>query len=521
MLDCSRNSVLTVPALKKFIDYLVKAGYNALELYTEDTYEIEGEPYFGHFRGRYTAAELKEIDAYAKQKGVELIPCIQTLAHFTHLVEWGDIYGDYTDVNDILLIDDERTYTLIDKMFKTLSENFTSRHVNIGMDEAHMVGLGKYLDRHGYTNRSELLVKHLNKVSEIAAKYGFSAHMWSDMFFRLVNGGAYYGNGTRVSEEIRKKVPENVELAYWDYYSFDEKHYDDMFSSHKEFGKNVWFAGGAWSWIGFAPNNAFSLRTSEAAMKSAVRHGIKDVLITMWGDNGGECSPFSLLPSLYATRQFADGNFDLEKIAKGFYDTFGLSFDDFMLLDLPNRTARNEKGEDSNCICKKFLYNDCFLGLSDPLVKREGETPYKKYAETLEKAASRAGEFSYLFDTLSKLCKVLELKKDLGIRTRKAYDEKNKEELKKISAEYAETIVRLKTFYVSFKALWFKESKPFGWEVQDNRLGALMNRIASCKERLDAYLSEEISVIEELEARPVEKDRGGWLYREYVSASGV
>ena len=76
MLDCSRNAVMKVCEIKRMIDYLVKMGYNALELYTEDTYEVKGEPYFGYLRGRYTCDELKEIDAYALEKGVELIPCI-------------------------------------------------------------------------------------------------------------------------------------------------------------------------------------------------------------------------------------------------------------------------------------------------------------------------------------------------------------------------------------------------------------------------------------------------------------
>ena len=113
MIDCSRNAVMNVPSLKKFIDYLSKMGYNMLQLYTEDTYEIEGEPYFGYLRGRYTKEELNEVDAYAKEHGIEMIPCIQTLAHLNCITRWGGVYGGYTDIGDILLAEDERTYTLI------------------------------------------------------------------------------------------------------------------------------------------------------------------------------------------------------------------------------------------------------------------------------------------------------------------------------------------------------------------------------------------------------------------------
>ena len=53
MLDCSRNAVMNIAELKRFILILEKMGYNCLQLYTEDTYEIEGEPLFGYRRGRY------------------------------------------------------------------------------------------------------------------------------------------------------------------------------------------------------------------------------------------------------------------------------------------------------------------------------------------------------------------------------------------------------------------------------------------------------------------------------------
>ena len=85
MLDCSRNAVPSVETVKKWISITADMGYNALMLYTEDTYEITGEPYFGYGRGRYSKAELKELNAYAQARGMELLPCIQPLAH-------GDMY---------------------------------------------------------------------------------------------------------------------------------------------------------------------------------------------------------------------------------------------------------------------------------------------------------------------------------------------------------------------------------------------------------------------------------------------
>jgi len=120
MLDCSRNAVLKVSAVKKYVRLLACMGYDTLMLYTEDTYEIESEPYFGYLRGRYTKAELREIDSYARIFGIELVPCIQTLAHVNAVTRW-ERFKPIIDCNDILLIGDNKTYELIDKMFKTLA----------------------------------------------------------------------------------------------------------------------------------------------------------------------------------------------------------------------------------------------------------------------------------------------------------------------------------------------------------------------------------------------------------------
>ena len=71
MLDMSRNGVMNITTLKKYIDTISLFGYNMLQLYTEDTYEVDNEPYFGYLRGAYKKTEIKEIDEYCKQKGIE------------------------------------------------------------------------------------------------------------------------------------------------------------------------------------------------------------------------------------------------------------------------------------------------------------------------------------------------------------------------------------------------------------------------------------------------------------------
>ena len=528
MIDCSRNAVLKVGSVKKMIVLLQKMGYNTLELYTEDTYEVDGEPYFGYLRGRYSAEEIKEIDKYAARHGIELIPCIQTLAHFTNPVKLPR-FNEITDVNDIFLIDEPKTYEFLERVFASLAENFTSRNVNIGMDEAHMVGLGKYLDKHGPSDRFEIICRHLGKVAEIAAKYGFTAHMWSDMFFRLASNGKYYDCDVQLPDEVLDKVPANVALTYWDYYHNEKAHYDNMFALNKKFGREVWFAGGAWTWAGFAPHNKLSDITMKPAMESVRENNIENVFITMWGDDGGECPPFAALGELYAIRRFADGEFDRSKIAAEFDKLMGVSMADLDLLGLPDQMADVDPYHIPTP-CKALLYSDPFLGIADHAVSAHAEIPYGEYAKQLAAAKKRAGEYAYLFESSEKLCAFLDKKAYLGIRTRKAYRAGDKKALKAVSADYAQAEKRLDAFFVAFETQWNTVNKPFGFEVQCARLGGVKQRLIYCRKRIEAYLGGKADSIEELEEdilplNPAAPDKMCFMnfnfYRRMVSTSEI
>ena len=338
MLDCSRNAVMNIRSLKAFIDIIASFGYSRLMLYMEDTYEIKDESYFGYLRGRYSEEELKEIDDYAFSNGIELIPCIQTLAHLEAIFRWSK-YQEINDCNNILLLEDEKTYDLIDKMLMTISKCFRSNVVNVGMDEAHMMGLGKYFDKHGLKNKNEIFLKHLNRVVDIASKYNLKPFIWSDMFYRMASQGEYYSE-SNLDSKVISLVPENLGLIYWDYYHKDKEDYDKMIKKHKQFNNEIWFAGGLWSWTGFAPQNIFAMSVIKPAMLSCYENNINNIIITAWGDNGGECSYFTCLPSLFYAIKVANNITDLDIIKKEFYEIMGIHFDDFMKFDLINNQLR-------------------------------------------------------------------------------------------------------------------------------------------------------------------------------------
>lgn len=503
MIDCSRNAVMTVNAVKGFADIISEMGYDTIMLYTEDTFEVNNEPYFGYMRGRYSKSEIKEIDAYCAIKGIELIPCIQTLAHLNGIFQVTDKYYDIKDCDDILLVENQRTYELIENMISTVSECFSSKKIHIGMDEAEKVGLGKYLRKNGYNDRFELINRHLHKVCEIAEKYGFEPMIWSDMFCRLAqNSGDYHAGGDLSKIKEKAALPKNVTLAYWDYYSDDVERYTKMIEMNQAFDRPVLFAGGAWTWKGFTPDNALSIKNSVAAIKACNDCGVKDIIITMWGDDGAECSRLSVLPSLMYIAEMVKGNFDEESIKAKFSDLIGIDFDDYMLLDAPN----NIGGEHNYNPSKYLLYNDVFMGLNDYRVSDSDSKYYSDLAEKL-RSVSVNDNYKNIFNTQIALCEALAAKVTLGIKTRMAYKERNRKELKRLAEnDYMLAIEKLENLHKELSIQWHAENKPFGFDIQDFRFGGLIQRYKSCIERLIAFANEDISCIEELEAELLKGD---------------
>ena len=503
MADCSRNAVLNLTSAKKMIEVLALMGYSTFELYMEDTYEIEGQPYFGYFRGRYTVAELQEIEAYAADFDLTFVPCIQTLAHLSAFVKWGvKEVQELRDVEDILLIGEEKVYDLIEGMFKTMSQ-LRTRKINIGMDEAHLVGLGRYLIQHGFQNRSLLMCQHLEHVLDIADKYGFHCQMWSDMFFKLMSADGQYDRDVEIPEETRvslDRLKDRVTLVYWDYYQDSEEKYNRNFRNHHKISQDIAFAGGAWKWIGFTPHNHFSRLVAIEANKACRQNHVKEVIVTGWGDNGGETSHFSILPALQIWAELAYRN-DLDKLAEHFLVSAGLAFDDFMKVDLANLLPglpENLSGINPN---RYILYQDILCPLLERHIRSEEDKQhFEAAAQSLQEVSRKAGEYSYLFETQAQLNALLALKIAVTSGIQEAYRAGDKPRLAELAEKDLPLLYqKVEDFAEQFSRQWQLENKIFGLDTIDIRFGGLLKRIKRAQERLQQYTTGQLDSVEELE----------------------
>ncbi len=501
MLDCSRNAVPNERSLKNFIDVIADMGYNELQLYLEDTYEVEGEPYFGYLRGRFSAEGLKRIDKYAQSKGIELVPSIQTLAHLPRIFRWAR-YGELRDADDILLCDEEKTYEFLEKCFATISACFSSKKLAIGMDEAHDLGLGAHLKKHGYEPSIQIFLRHLNRVVALAEKYGFQPMMWSDMFFRVENNGEYYLKNPQISDEAVQRKPKGVDLIYWEYNIREEDVYRGMLSAHKKFGKAPRWAAASWCYTGFVPNYDYTYAALEKAFPVMRETGVEEYMLTLWGDDGMETPKMANLPVLYAFAELAKGE-SMQNIQRTFGEKYGISWEAFHRLNLPNDIDEPKQELDVYDPNKYMLYNDYFAGIFDSTVANGASQKYAQYAKALLEISNDQA-YGYLFETAGKLCKVSAEKYALGIETRKYYRLGDREAMKSVVARYDHALEAIEEFYQAFKKQWLIENTAFGLEVHTARMGGLMQRTKDCKQFLQEWIVGARKKIDELEEDIIE-----------------
>lgn len=499
MLDMSRGGVMTVEAVKGMIDAHAALGLNLMMLYTEDTYTVPEAPYLGYLRGRYTEKELREMDDYAAESGVELVPCVQTLAHLEQFLQW-DVNRDIKDNDCVLMIDEPKTYAWIRAALTALRRCFRTNRIHIGMDEAHGVGLGEYYQKHGAVNRFELLNRHLNRVVDICKELGFKPIMWSDMFYRLGSkNNDYYDTDAVVPESAIAQIPD-VALCYWDYYHTDEQFYAGMLEGHRKMGKEVVFAGGIWTWSGILPHVRKTNATMYPALRACLKAGIGTVLATSWGDDGCETDyrlALNQLP-IYSEHVWLGEDCTRAEVERMGERLTGLSEACF------NAMGAFYADDEDRRPGKGLFYCDPLYplteGLWDLTGYREG---LEEGIKTLERHLDDSRcEYAWLAMriALEKLNWVNEL--------RPAYLRGDKAVVLTMANE---KLPAMRELYVKMMSVWREQwesgRKRNGWETICARLGAVIARLDDVQRILLRWADGTIECVEELDETPLPASR--------------
>ncbi|KAJ2448686.1 hypothetical protein EV183_005310 [Coemansia sp. RSA 2336] len=516
MIDCSRNGVLGVKSVQAMLRNMALMGYTMLQLYTEDTYKVDGEPFFGYLRGGYTQAELRAIDDYAFAMGVEVVPCIQTLGHLGQMLQWPQ-YAGLRDTSEVILSRLPETYKLLEKLIATVSAPLRSKRIHIGMDEAYGVGEGRFRQMFGAQEGTAIFVEHLARVHAICEQHGLRAMIWSDMLFCLAAKNnalyAYYDQSNNPAEALSRVegIPPDIDLVFWDYYHTLPEIYARKIQQHRELGcENPWMAGGAWTWSRLWCYLPFSFESNRASLTAAKSPAgrVSSFMLTIWGDEGNECDFFSALPVMMYVANHA--HTPMSEIAVDFMENSfaaicGGSLVDWMLAsridEIPQAVDADIHSQLPSNMSKWLLWEDPMLSFMSPqYATLDLDSHYTNLAGRLLECAlavhAPGAPARYPLNRLLRLpgllSRVLSLKCHLRDRLAVPYKAGDRAALLQVAETRLRPLIEAqRELWLYHRARWHRIYKPFGWETLELRYGGLTARLETMYDRIVSYALQQ------------------------------
>ena len=273
MLDISRDKVPTMETLYKLVDMMAEFKMNQLQLYTEHTFAYRNHKEVWEKASPMTAEQILKLDAYCRDRHVELVPNQNSFGHLHRWLE-KETYRPLAEVPEApftICPTNPKSIELLDEMYSELLPNFSSRQFNVGCDETGDLGKGRSKQFvKSEADIARLYLDFLLKIHGLVKKNGRQMQFWADIILQ--------------HPEHISALPKDIIALAWGY---DAGH--PFAEQCEKFAKaNIQFyvCPGTSAW------NAIIGRTDnmKANMLSAAENAKKfkgaGLLITSWGDAG-------------------------------------------------------------------------------------------------------------------------------------------------------------------------------------------------------------------------------------------
>ncbi len=207
---------------KRLVDMFALLKYNTLMIEVDGWLKYERHPKIAT-PDAMSKAEMKELVGYAKQRGFEVIPQVQTFGHFDyvlrheeykHLAENPEAVNRREAPRPAYCPSHPETYKLVFDLFEEVIEVFQPRYFHIGHDEIVEYGRGDMAlcERCKGTSPHELFASEVIKLHDWLKERGLTTLMWGDQLLAEHNGGPPFN--TALATPL---LPKDIILCDWRY----------------------------------------------------------------------------------------------------------------------------------------------------------------------------------------------------------------------------------------------------------------------------------------------------------------
>ena len=270
-----RIQVMTMPALKKFVQQLHSNGINTLIMEYEANY-----PYQKHAlipgRYAYTQEEIKSFITYCNGLGVDVIPLQQSFGHVEYILRhyrYAALREDEDDLSQVCPSETEKDSLMFTDLFTELAATHTSQYIHIGCDETHLLGhCAKCSKKVAEEGVSKLYIDYVKMLCNIVIKLGKRPVLWADIALKY--------------PEALQELPKQTVLVDWNY-GWDLSHFGEH-AKLMQSGLEIWGAPALRS----HPDNYFITQWQKHFnnihdfVPACRQMGYKGMVMTSWSTSG-------------------------------------------------------------------------------------------------------------------------------------------------------------------------------------------------------------------------------------------
>jgi hypothetical protein len=178
MMDLSHGQLLRVSEIERQIDLLARFKANQYFFYSEAAIELKGFELVNP-EGRYTRDEIRHVIEYARQRHMDVVPCLELYSHLHDLFRL-EKFADLALPRYGMEIDpcNPRVLALLDAQIEQTTQLFPSPWYHVGFDEP--MALGKLGAPTGL-DPFKTYIEVLRHVAAETQRHGKRLLFWADM----------------------------------------------------------------------------------------------------------------------------------------------------------------------------------------------------------------------------------------------------------------------------------------------------------------------------------------------------
>jgi hypothetical protein len=272
MMDLSHGQLLRVPEIERQIDLLARFKANQYYFYSEASIEFEGYELVNP-DARYSRDEVRHIIEYARQRHVDVVPCMELYGHLHDLFrveKFADLglprHGDEFDPRN------SRVLAVLDDWVAQTAKLFPSPWYHVGFDEPW--SLGKIGVEPG-KDPFRTFIEVLRHVAVEAQRQGKRLMFWAD-----INQGA---STLSNHPELVRELPGGVIAVPWVYEARAD--YDSFVQPLSQAGIPTVVAPGVWNWNEIFPDYHRSFININGLAAAGRKFKTLGILTTGWTDS--------------------------------------------------------------------------------------------------------------------------------------------------------------------------------------------------------------------------------------------